>query len=108
MWETRLTMTDTALRIRLLDEYEDMVQVLSGTLPPLEEIVSPSEAVELALIANDEMAEWVAKYPRKFIAAIANLPLSDIEAAVKEAERAVKELGFKGIQIYSSIQGKPL
>lgn len=108
MWERRLTITDSELRIRLLEEYGDMVQVLSGTLPPLEEIVSPSEAVELARIANDEMAEWVAKYPQKFITAIANLPLNDIDASVKEAERTIKQLGFKGIQIYTSIQGKPL
>jgi len=108
MWERRLTITDTEMRNRLLDEYGDMVQVISGTLPPLEEIVSPSEAVELARIANDEMAEWVGKYPRKYIAAIANLPLNNIEASVKEAERSIKQLGFKGIQMYTSIQGKPL
>ena len=108
MWEKRATITDPKERLRLLDGYEDMVQVLSGTIPPLEEIVSPAEAVEMARIGNDEMAEWVAKYPRKYIAAIANLPLNHMEAAVKEAERAVKELGFKGVQIYTSIQGKPL
>jgi aminocarboxymuconate-semialdehyde decarboxylase len=85
-----------------------MVQVLSTTLPPLEDIVHSNEAVELARIANDEMAEWVAKYPKKFISAIANLPLNHIEAAMKEAERAIKKLGFKGIQIFTSIQGKPL
>src|SRR5512136_301364 len=73
MWDRRLTITDSELRIRLLEEYGDMVQVLSGTLPPLEEIVNPSEAVELARMANDGMAEWVAKHPKKFIAAIANL-----------------------------------
>jgi predicted TIM-barrel fold metal-dependent hydrolase len=108
MWERRLTITDTEMRNRLLDEYGDMVQVISGTLPPLEEIVSPSEAVELARIANDEMAEWVAKYPRKYIAAIANLPLNNMEASLKETERSIKQLGFKGIQIHTSIQGKPL
>jgi predicted TIM-barrel fold metal-dependent hydrolase len=108
MWERRLTITDTEMRSRLLDEYGDMVQVISGTLPPLEEIVSPSEAVELARIANDEMAEWVSKYPRKYIAAIANLPMNNIEASLKEAERSIKQLGFKGIQLHTSIQGKPL
>jgi aminocarboxymuconate-semialdehyde decarboxylase len=108
MWEGRLTITDTEMRNRLLDEYGDMVQVISGTLPPLEEIVSPSEAVELARIANDEMAEWVSKYPRKYIAAIANLPMNNIEASLKEAERSIKQLGFKGIQLHTSIQGKPL
>lgn len=85
-----------------------MVQVLSVTLPALEEIVGPEEGVTLARIANDEMAEWVARYPRKYVAAIANLPLNNMDAAVREAERVVKELGFKGVQIYTSVQGKPL
>lgn len=106
--ERRITLTNHNERIRILDEYEDMVQVLSVTLPPLEEIVNPKEAVELARISNDEMAEWVAKYPKKYITAIANLPLNNMDAATKEAERAIKELGLKGIQIYTSIQGKPL
>lgn len=106
--ENRLTLNDYDARMRIIDQYEDMAQVLSVTLPPLEEIAGPGEAAELARIANDEMAELVAQYPQKYIAAIANLPLNNIDAALKEAERAVNKLGFKGVQIYSSIQGKPL
>jgi len=106
--ERRITLTDHDERIRIINNYEDMVQVLSINLPPLEEIVNPKEAAELAKIANDEMAELVAKYPKKFISAIANLPLNSMDAAMKEADRAIKELGFKGIQIFTSIQGKPL
>jgi aminocarboxymuconate-semialdehyde decarboxylase len=106
--ERRITLTNHDERIRILKEYEDMVQVLSVTLPPLEEIVDPKEAAKLARIANDEMAEWVAKYPKKYVTAIANLPLNNMDSAMKETERAIKELGFKGIQIYTSIQGKPL
>jgi aminocarboxymuconate-semialdehyde decarboxylase len=106
--ERRITLTDHHERVRILNQYDDMVQVLSATLPPLEEIVSPKEAIELARLANDEMAEYIAKYPKKYITAIANLPLNDIDASLKETERSVKKLGFKGIQIFTSIQGKPL
>ncbi|HUT70928.1 MAG TPA: amidohydrolase family protein [Desulfatiglandales bacterium] len=106
--ERRITLTDHNERIRIINKYEDVVQVLSVNLPPLEEIVDQKEAAELARIANDEMAELVAKYPTKYIAAIAHLPLNNMEAAMKEAERAIRELGFKGIQIFTSIQGKPL
>ena len=49
------------------------------------------------------MAELVSKCPDRFIAAVACLPMNDIDAALAEAERAVKELNFKGVQIYSSI-----
>jgi aminocarboxymuconate-semialdehyde decarboxylase len=106
--ERRITLTDHNERIRILNKFEDLVQVLSVNLPPLEEVVQPKEAAELARIANDEMAEWVSKYPKKYITAIANLPLNNIDASMKEAERAIKKLKFKGIQIFTSIQGKPL
>jgi len=106
--ERRITLTDHDERIRILNKFEDLVQVLSVNLPPLEEVVQPKEAAELARIANDEMAEWVSKYPKKYITAIANLPLNNIDASMKEAERAIKKLKFKGIQIFTSIQGKPL
>ena len=105
--DRRLTLTDQKLRRQVIDRYEDYVQVLSATHPPLEEVASPDEAAELAKLCNDEMAEMLAKSPEKYIAAIANVPLNNMDAALKETERAVKELGFKGIQIYPSVQGKP-
>jgi aminocarboxymuconate-semialdehyde decarboxylase len=106
--DKRPVLTDHEARFRILDEFEDVVQVLSVTMPPVEEVVGPEEAAELARIANDEMAEMVAKYPQKYIAAIANLPMNNMDATLKEAERAIKKLGFKGIQIYTRVNGKPL
>lgn len=106
--EKRITLANYEARMRILDGFEGVVQVLSVTLPPLEEIVSPQEAAELARLSNDEMAELVAKHPQKYVAAIANLPLNNMDAALKEGERAIKELGFKGVQIYTSVNGKPL
>jgi predicted TIM-barrel fold metal-dependent hydrolase len=50
----------------------------------------------------------VAKYPGRFIAAIACLPMNDMDAAVKEAEKASTELKFKGVQIYTPVGEKPL
>jgi predicted TIM-barrel fold metal-dependent hydrolase len=106
-YEKYTTLADHDWRIRILEQYGDMGQVLSITIPPVEEIVGPDEAAELARISNDEMAALLVKYPQKYIAAIANLPLNNIDASLKEAERAIKEPRFKGIQIYTSVQGKP-
>ena len=97
--DRRPVLTDNERRLRKLEEFDDIVQVLSAAMPPVEEIVGPGEAAEMARISNDEMADLVAKHPERYIAAIANLPLNDMDAALKETERAVKELGFKGIQI---------
>lgn len=96
------------IRLKVMDRYPDVVQVLTVSLPSLESVVSPSDAVDLAKIANDELAELLVNYPDKFVAAVACLPLNDIDASLKEAERAIKELKFSGIQIFSNIDGEPL
>jgi len=77
-------------------------------MPPVEEVVGPAEAAELARICNDEIAELMAKHPERYIASIANVPLNNMDIALKETERAIQELGFKGIQIHSRVLGKPL
>ena len=54
------------------------------------------------------MAELVRKHPDRFVGFAAALPMNDPDAALKETQRAVGELGAKGIQIHSNILGKPL
>ncbi|MGD0233665.1 MAG: amidohydrolase family protein [Syntrophorhabdales bacterium] len=106
--DRRPALADHERRLRILEEFPDVVEVLSATMPPVEEIMGPKEAVELAKVCNDEMAELVARNPKKYIAAIANLPLNDMDATLKEAERAIKVLGFKGVQVHTRVLGKPL
>jgi uncharacterized protein len=101
-------MVDLETRLRIMDRHEGYVQILNTSLPPPEDVTSPEDTVELARIANDGMAELVYKYPDRFVAAIACLPLNDIDAAIKELDRAIKELKFKGIQITTTIMDKPL
>jgi len=99
---------DLDIRFRVMDQYEGLRQVLTIGAPPLEYVVKADDAVDLARIANDEMAELLVKYPDRFIAAAACLPMNDIDAALMETDRAIKDLNFKGVQIFSSINGKPL
>ena len=105
---SRPALFDLELRFRAMDQFEGLRQVLTLGLPPLEYVLSPGDASDLARMANDEMAELVNKYPDRFVAAVAGLPLNDIDASLRETERAIRELKFKGIQIFSSINGKPL
>jgi uncharacterized protein len=106
--DRRPVLTDNAARLKKLEPYEDLVQVLSATMPPVEEVVGPQEALDMARLCNDELAELVADNPKKYIAAIANVPLNNTDIALKETERAVKKLGFKGIQVHTRVNGKPL
>ena len=99
---------DLDVRFRVMDKYEGLRQVLTIGTPPLEYVVTAKDAVDLAKMANDEMAELLVKYPDRFIAAAACLPMNDIDAALMETDRAINDLNLKGIQISSSINGKPL
>jgi len=91
-----------------MDQYQDLVQVLTLGSPPVGKVVGPKDALELSRIANDEMAELVAKYPDRFVAAVACLPMNDIDAALKEIDRAIVELRFRGVQIHNPIGDKPM
>lgn len=102
------SLTDLDARFRVMDEYEDMVQILTLTNPPIELVAEPAVSIELAKVVNDEMAELVAKYPDRFVGAVACLPMNDMDATLTEVDRAINELHLCGVQIYSHIMGKPL
>ena len=106
---TSTAVVDLDVRLRLMNRYPDILQVLTVANIPLETFAPKTEdAVELAQIANEELAELVEKYPDKFVAGVACLPMNDVDAAVKEAEKAITKLGLKGVQIYSRINGETL
>ena len=100
--------TSIEFRLRVMERYPEMVQVLTISQPAIEAVVPPAAAVDLARRGNDEIAELLVKYPGKFIAGVASLPMSDIDASLKETERTINELKFRGIQLYSNINGEPL
>ncbi|MBM2832374.1 MAG: Amidohydro-rel protein [Dehalococcoidia bacterium] len=100
------TTYDLDLRFRIMDRFEDLMQVL--TVPsPLVETLGPN-AIELARLANDEMAELLVKHPDRFVSAAALIPMNDMDAALRETDRAIKELRFRGVQIFSSPNGEPI
>jgi len=88
-------------RFRLMDKFEGLVQVLTRQSPFISK-----DSVDLAKATNDEMAELVLKYPDRFVAAIACLPMNNIDAALKEVDRAINDLRFRGIMLSSNMDGK--
>lgn len=100
---------DLEARFRAMDTAgPGYVQIINTANPPVENVAGPREALELSRIANDEMAELVARYPDRFVAAAACLPLNDIDAALGELDRAIHQLGFRGVQIYTDVNGTAL
>jgi predicted TIM-barrel fold metal-dependent hydrolase len=101
-------LTDLDVRFRAMDRYPQVSQLLTIAGPNVESVLDPKDAAECARIANDEMAEMVLRHPDRFCGAAACLPMTDVDAALKEAERALDELRFRGVELFTDIRGKPL
>jgi predicted TIM-barrel fold metal-dependent hydrolase len=100
---------DIEARVQMLaEQFPDVQQVLTLSLPAPELVGGPDLAPELARIANDDMAAMVARWPKHFPAFIAALPMNNIPAALEEMDRAITTLGARGVQICTSVNGRPL
>lgn len=86
----------------------DYRQVLTLSMPGIEFFAGPERTPELARLANDGMAELVARHPDRFIGFVASLPLNNPGLCPGEIDRAVGELGARGIQIQTNVLGEPL
>ena len=95
-------------RFRVMDRFPDYVQVLSAGMPPIEALAGPKESPELAVICNDGMAELCDRHPDRFPTFIASLALNNPDSCVAEIHRSVKDLGARGIQVFTNVDGKPL
>ncbi len=86
-------------RIADMDANGVDIQVLSLTAPGVQ-MFDADTATELARIANDRLAEAIARHPTRFAGLGAFAPQSP-KRAVKEMERAVKDLKFNGFIVNS-------
>ena len=102
------TLFDLDSRFRIMDQFDGLMQILNIAAPPLENIENLQKTEDLAMMANDEMAELVSKYRDRFAAAIACIPMHDMDVALRELDRAINQLNFKGVQIFTPINDKPL
>src|SRR6516162_1241905 len=98
---------DLDCRLRVVDQFEDYAQVLSHGLPPLERLFAPEKSPEMARLANDGLAEIVARHPGQFAGYSALLPMNLPDAAIREAERVLAN-GASAIQLATNVNGAPL
>jgi len=95
------------VRIKEMEETEVSMQVLS-TIPVLFNYwAKPDDGLETSRFFNDHIAETVEKEPNHFIG-LGTVPLQDVNLAIKEMERCIKELKMPGVEIGSNINGKNL
>ena len=99
---------DLDARLAMMDRFKGYRQILTLSLPAIEFLAPHDESPALARLANDGMAEIVAKHPDRFPAFVASLPMNNVPEAMREMDRAIGELGAKGVQIFTNMNGRPL
>jgi len=95
---------DADVRVDRIKEHRVDMQILSSPHPGVDRF-SPDESAEMSRIINDGIAKAVRKYPKRF-QGLAMLPLIDTKLALKELDRAVLELGLKGMCMLTNVAGK--
>ena len=81
--------------------------VLSLTTPGIQGEKDTATAIRLAQDTNDFLAREVQKQPLRY-GGFAAVPTQDPAAAAAEAERAVRQLGFKGVMVNGQTHGRYL
>jgi predicted TIM-barrel fold metal-dependent hydrolase len=99
---------DLDRRIRMMKRWPGYQQVLTLSMPAIEFLGTPEETPALARLANDGMHEIVQQHNDLFPCFVASLPMNNVAASLEEIDRAVGELGAKGIQIFTNVNGRPL
>jgi aminocarboxymuconate-semialdehyde decarboxylase len=100
-------LTDMHARIDDMDRLSVDMHVMSINPSSLFHGLETEAAIALYRRYNDRMAEAVELYPDRLVG-LATLPVQDVDAAISELDRAVKELHLGGIQLGSNIHGQNL
>ncbi|MEM7033375.1 MAG: amidohydrolase family protein [Chloroflexota bacterium] len=98
---------DAERMIQDLDARKLSMAAISSAPPTLSYWADAASATDLAQRMNNSTAQRVTAYPDRFIG-LATVPLQDIPASIKEAKRAINELGLAGFQIGSNVGGTNL
>jgi aminocarboxymuconate-semialdehyde decarboxylase len=100
---SRPDMFDVDHRLREMDRKRIDMRILSLSTPnvyPWPRV----QQIRLARAVNDRLARLCRAHPDRFLG-LASLPLADTGAALAELDRAVGELGMKGVVIGSNVDG---
>lgn len=93
-----------AARLADMDASGITVQVLSVAGPGAD-LLPGQQGIDLARAYNDALAEATARHPERY-RGFAHLPMLSPDAAARELERSVKQLGFHGVLVNGPTDGR--
>ena len=62
---------------------------------------------QVSMMINDELADDISSHPDRLVG-LGTIPLQNTEMAISELDRCVNELGFRGVEINSQVNGEDL
>ena len=101
------SMSKMESRNEVLKEFPGYKQIPNIVSPPVETFAGPDKSHRLAAIGNDEIKKIVEANPEFYEGFIAGIPFNNVQASVEEIKR-VKDMGAKGIQIYTHMNGEAI
>jgi len=101
-----LVHADVDQKLKDMEDLGISMSVLSHGMPG-PELLGGSEADDWASRINDHLAEVIQAHPGKF-QAWATLGWGSAERTIAEIDRCIKQLGFKGVYLFSNINQKTL
>jgi len=100
-------LTSIEVRLKDMDRMGIDVQAICPAPQQTYYWTEPDVGREMSRMVNERLAQIVAKWPERFVA-LGTVPLQDVQIAVQELERGVKELGLRGVEINPSVNGMDL
>ena len=101
-------LTQPKARLEHMDAMGVQIQGLSTFASEYVYWAPPQVGAAAARLQNDKLAQSVADFPDRFAGVGATIPLQNIDLAIAEMDRAVDDLGFKGLQIGGTVNGHNL
>ena len=98
---------DMDAKLRDMDDMKIDVAVLSHGIPFGPDVLDPREADEWATRINDDLARIVAMFPGRFVG-LGAIGFGERQRSIAEVNRCIRELGFRGFQVFSNISSRPL
>src|SRR5690606_4774113 len=98
------TLNTLDTRLADMDRLGIDVQALSPSPGQYFYFTDPETGRDAARIVNDGMADAVARHPDRFVG-MGTVPLQNVELAIAEMRRCVKDLDLRGIEIGSNVNG---
>jgi predicted TIM-barrel fold metal-dependent hydrolase len=98
---------DMDAKLRDMDEMKIDVAVLSHGIPFGPDVLGGDDADDWAARINDDLARIIAMFPGR-LAGLGAIGFGDRRRSIAEVDRCVRELGFRGFQVFSNITGRQL